>query len=905
MIGKIPDKRRDGHSSFRDLVAYCASKDPSKVIHVGYQNVLSPETAALEMEALATDNKRCKDPVFHAILSWREMEIPTPEQADEAVRIALKELNLEDCQALWVLQNDTQNRHVHIIANRIDPETGKAITPANGWTYKALERAARNIEIIQGWESEQSGFYSVTENGEIVEKKRRKEPAISTSAKDGEAHTAITSAERIVQETAAPVTRAIKSWEELHEKLAAHGIAFDRKGSGAVLMIDGIVVKASKAGRDISMSKLEARLGEYRQRPVNIPITKRQTEPVARVNERKVKNNWERYTEAREKYFAAKRKATADLLEWQKEERAALKQTQTVERENTFSVSWKGRGGLLNRTRSVIAATQKTEKLNLRDRHGKERGELKKRFPSRFPNFKTWLDTAENDKEALIAFRYPRNGILTDPSEGNKNAAAFDLRAFSPTLGNKGGVAYKTQDSNEARFVDYGKIIVLSEKCDETAILAALQLANQKWGSAVVNGTEEYKRACVELAIKHNLKIYNPDLAKEVEEGRKRMTQRNTGEAATMQTTEKADKKAIFTRYAGAVGAERFRATVTEIGEGGTSAFIFDKKNGGYEGKTKEEILEAIPKFTAYSRYNKNIIVTPISSDRHHILVDDLTPEKLKQLRDDGYRPSCVIETSPDNFQAILTVLSEEGDSEKDRIAANKLTRDLNVKYGDPKLSGSVHGHRMPPFSNQKPKHRREDGTYPDTVLIEANGGFCWKAGKELKTIHASLKEAEEKAKRRDEKTKNVSEGQSAGFTGANDPNGAYWIHYRDIAAKFTGTTDYSRIDGMVGVRMRVTGYTREQIREAIESNAPAMRRESMTEQDFGTKYKNKDWPRYARETADNFVFGLRGLSQYESARKYRPRLMKLEGRDFREEARREYARRAEQDRQDEQISGR
>jgi hypothetical protein len=32
---------------------------------------------------------------------------------------------------------------------------------------------------------------------------------------------------------------------------------------------------------------------------------------------------------------------------------------------------------------------------------------------------------------------------------------------------------------------------------------------------------------------------------------------------------------------------------------------------------------------------------------------------------------------------------------------------------------------------------------------------------------------------------------------------------------------------------------------------------------------------------------------------------MKLEGRDAREEARREYARRAEQERQDEQISGR
>jgi len=69
MIGKIPDKRRDGKSSFRDLISYCLSKDTTKTIHAGQQNLMSLETAALEMEALATDNKRCKDPVFHMILN--------------------------------------------------------------------------------------------------------------------------------------------------------------------------------------------------------------------------------------------------------------------------------------------------------------------------------------------------------------------------------------------------------------------------------------------------------------------------------------------------------------------------------------------------------------------------------------------------------------------------------------------------------------------------------------------------------------------------------------------------------------------------------------------------------------------------------------------------------------------
>ena len=305
MIGKIPDKRRDGKSSFRDLVAYCASRDPSKVVHTGYQNLLSPETAALEMEALATDNKRCKDPVFHLIIAWREMELPTNEQVDEAVKTTLAELNLSDCQALWVLQNDTQNRHVHVIVNRIDPRTGRAIIPANGWTYKAVERALRRIELAQGWETERSGFYQVSEDGKIVEKKRREDPAISPSARDGEAHTAIKSAERIAQETATPIIRAARNWEDLHAKLADQCITFEKKGSGAVLVISDIVVKASKAGRDISMSKLEARLGPFQAREaLTVIVRERAPEPVERVNERQVKSNWERYTAARERKIA-------------------------------------------------------------------------------------------------------------------------------------------------------------------------------------------------------------------------------------------------------------------------------------------------------------------------------------------------------------------------------------------------------------------------------------------------------------------------------------------------------------------------------------------------------------------------------------------------------------------------
>ncbi len=106
------------------------------------------------------------------------------EQVDEAAGIALKELDLQDCQALWALQSDTDNLHVHAAVNRVSPENFKAIRQAGGWTKKALDRAARKIEIRQGWDVERTGRYEVDESGNIFERdaKARKTPEISQKA---------------------------------------------------------------------------------------------------------------------------------------------------------------------------------------------------------------------------------------------------------------------------------------------------------------------------------------------------------------------------------------------------------------------------------------------------------------------------------------------------------------------------------------------------------------------------------------------------------------------------------------------------------------------------------------------------------------------------------------------------
>jgi hypothetical protein len=483
------------------------------------------------MEALASENTRSNDPLFSFILSWRENEIPTKKQADEAVGIALEELGLDGCLTHYALHRNTQNLHLHICVNRIDPETYKARDPAHGWTKKALEKAARKIEIAQDWEIERTGRYIVTESGEILEKSREDEKIkLSQTARDIEAHTGEKSAERIGQEVAAPIIRNAQSWEELHARLAEQGIAFERKGSGAVLHIGETVIKASQVGRDISLSKLEKRLGAYQERDTAVVVHISQPEAIERVEVApKVKRSWEEYQKTKAEYFAMKKEGFAELRKRHEAERKTLTAKQRKERSSLFRVSWQGKGMELNQRRSVMAAKQKNEKLNLRDRHREEREKLKKRLPHQFPGFKRWL-SLDDDRELSALYRYPGQLVLF-AAEGNENFTPafrqnFDLRDYSAfSSPRQNGVAYRRNGSptQTADFIDYGKKIVLSKKHDDSCVLAALQLASQKWGAVQISGTEKYKRLCVRLAAEHNFQLANPELEAEVGAMREKM----------------------------------------------------------------------------------------------------------------------------------------------------------------------------------------------------------------------------------------------------------------------------------------------------------------------------------------------------------------------------------------------
>jgi hypothetical protein len=69
----------------------------------------------------------------------------------------------------------------------------------------------------------------------------------------------------------------------------------------------------------------------------------------------------------------------------------------------------------------------------------------------------------------------------------------------------------------KAAFIDMGRLIRVYDT-EENSLLAALQLAQAKWGGVKINGADEYKHRCAEIAAKHGIRVCNPELQDLVKE---------------------------------------------------------------------------------------------------------------------------------------------------------------------------------------------------------------------------------------------------------------------------------------------------------------------------------------------------------------------------------------------------
>jgi hypothetical protein len=135
----------------------------------------------------ATGRKLTK-PVFAYSIAWHPGERPTKAERIEAARSSLAAQGLDEHQAIIFRHTDEPQAHVHIVANRVHPVTGKAATLSNAklklsqWA-EAYERKRGKVYCPQRVENN-----ARRSRGEFVRHPRTPRPVFEFNQATGNDH---------------------------------------------------------------------------------------------------------------------------------------------------------------------------------------------------------------------------------------------------------------------------------------------------------------------------------------------------------------------------------------------------------------------------------------------------------------------------------------------------------------------------------------------------------------------------------------------------------------------------------------------------------------------------------------------------------------------------------------------
>lgn len=295
-----------GRVSSRDAVDYLARESaepaPNQVIEGGTLGMDSlpldrpdDRTLAVQIMDHTAEAGRHKthfknNPFYHFILSWRDGERPTTRQCEHAAQHALQALGLAHNQAVWLVhRNTTHHHHVHVLANRVDPDKLVLSGPPR-YDYLVLDRACREIELVQGWQHDQGPHAVMDGNVTRLSRSARSKPgwlpgpsghAPTPASRMAEVHSGVPSfadwmREWVAAELAAVISQPRATWQDLHVILAKRGIAIQQQGGGLVFVTpadNGRDTRTKASGVDyrFSMGRLQKALGAFQPSTAPLP----------------------------------------------------------------------------------------------------------------------------------------------------------------------------------------------------------------------------------------------------------------------------------------------------------------------------------------------------------------------------------------------------------------------------------------------------------------------------------------------------------------------------------------------------------------------------------------------------------------------------------------------------------
>ena len=214
----------------------------------------------------------------------------------------------------------------------------------------------------------------------------------------------------------------------------------------------------------------------------------------------------------------------------------------------------------------------------------------------------------------------------------------------------------------------------------------------------------------------------------------------------------------------------------------------------------RDTLFRSIPWLRLKNGRGRNIYIRP-SGEHRLSLIDDIGWRTVARLKEEGFDPAIVVETSPGNFQAWLNhgeVLSKELST----LAARLLARRF---LGDPASADWRHYGRLAGFTNRKEKYRRGNGLYPFVLLHEASGRAYRRAGEFLRELEQAFNEARERERAR---TRPIQ---------TSAPNAALKT-LEDFRRRSAYGGDYTRSDLAYAIYALAHGIPEKTLREQLAS---------------------------------------------------------------------------------------
>jgi hypothetical protein len=565
MIAKVQPSKQKSRSSFKRLLNYLTKEvDPEtgetllRGEVVLSNNLVGIDTAATEMKAVESLNLRCDDAVCHFELAWPPGEWPTRTQWMDAAEYTLDQLGYKDHQYVVVAHDDKKHFHIHIMLNKVHPETYKAHTPYRNWI--TLDAAARTLEAKYGWShtvgptrwDDATQKAVRTSRSERNESRSIQHQASGAAAKYEHYHDE-DSLQTYVRREVAPrvqtlLTRQNASWDTLHTLLAKYHLRIEKGEAGGytVLAIDHFIrVKASDVFRHDFAGKenrkaTEQLLGSWREPSTSLQPSPTHMGRTAVLNqtlrdERKEQRLQDRkallfeYNQYRNEQRAVCKGITAKGREDRQQALARLKQRKKEIR--TLALSWPAKKILLSEVVAASVIELRTLKLSTQKERQTE-------FPK---NLRMWVAerAAEGDARAaaqLRGWRYAdqRNqrrlesaleanalhlGPGTDEEKTDWSEVMEQRRAAQQRAENLAGqiatarIWTINRATGEVSYMVNGKLSVIDRgrrvtvlNQNEAAIVFGLEMAVQKYGSRIAcSGGDDWKRQVVKVAVQNGI----------------------------------------------------------------------------------------------------------------------------------------------------------------------------------------------------------------------------------------------------------------------------------------------------------------------------------------------------------------------------------------------------------------